>query len=149
MLGSANQLKEERNIKLVGAVKGETDFDGSKNITITTIQDNIITLEGTIDLIKNENSDLTGNISIAYPKGFDVNNCVPIAVGITGSPSSNTYKDRFTYGFLDDKSTSYISGAIRRKVTLSEEVKLTVTYITDKPPENQTRKYKIVLMKIT
>lgn len=36
MLGSANQLKTERNIKLTGAIQGEAKFNGSKNIVIET-----------------------------------------------------------------------------------------------------------------
>lgn len=57
MLGTANKLKTARNIKLQGAVSGNADFDGSKNVTIDTTQEvlkdtlSISEDKGKIDLI--------------------------------------------------------------------------------------------------
>ncbi len=42
MLGSATKLKNTRNIKLQGAVSGNTNFDGSKDIVIDTEFNDIV-----------------------------------------------------------------------------------------------------------
>lgn len=111
-------------------------------------KDNYAVLTGDIQLVQNSDSDLSGTVTINYPEGFNSTNCVPIAIGVTGSLSSSTYKDNYTFGYLDDTSASYVDGAIRRKLTLlSKNMSLKASFMMS-GPSSQTRKYKIVLMKI-
>lgn len=106
-------------------------------------------LEGEIQLVNDDDTKIHGSIDLAYPEGFTSSNCVCVAIGVSGSPSSEVYKDWYTYGYLNDKSTSYISGAIRSKVTLIPSgINLAIEYISSPAPATQTRKYKVVLMRL-
>lgn len=77
MLGTATKLATARKIALTGAVSGNTNFDGSGDITITTKQANIAVLTGTISLTSG-----VGQQSINYPSGFTKDNCVAISSNI-------------------------------------------------------------------
>lgn len=106
-------------------------------------------LKGEITLENTDNVSITGSLNLTYPVGFNATNCVCIALGVTGSPSSSTHKDYFTFGYLNDKSTSYVSGALRSKISLlKDNMSLTISYDNSPAPATQTRKYIVVLMRI-
>lgn len=82
---TATKLQTARNIALSGAVKGNTNFDGSGNATINTELNNIFVFTGTVEL-KNG----VGSTSIDYPTGCNKNNCIPFLSGLN---TSGTYYD--------------------------------------------------------
>lgn len=84
---TATKLATARNIALSGAVKGSAKFDGSKDVTITIIQNNIFVLSGTVSL-----NNGYGSKSINYPSGCNKNNCVPFMSGL------NTSGNYYDYG---------------------------------------------------
>lgn len=84
---TATKLATARNIALSGAVKGNANFDGSGNITITTTQTNIFVLTGNITLNSNTSDNALNNrctytdFSINYPNGLNKDNCILIGYG--------------------------------------------------------------------
>lgn len=82
---TATKLATARNIALAGAVKGNVNFDGSGNVTITTTQNNIFVLTGTVSL-----SNGSGSTAINYPSGLNKDNCIPFMSGLN---TSGTYYD--------------------------------------------------------
>ena len=129
----------------VNALGGSVEEVKAEVAGLTKLEYSVIT--GQINLAKGDTS-LSGALDVAYPEGYNGDNCICIAVGINGSASSD-FVNYYTYEYLDDSSASYMSGAIRRKVTLAKDViKLKVSLITSPVPDSQTRKYKIVLMKV-
>lgn len=80
MLGTANKLKNARNISLTGAVSGSGNFDGSGNLNINTTQDNIkvLTVEVTTPAAGNEVINAVGTIN--YPSGYTRDNCIIISL---------------------------------------------------------------------
>lgn len=105
-------------------------------------KDNFAILTGTIDLvISGENT--TGYKDINYPEGFNKDNCVVVACGISGNTNGNT---EFAFGDSGDNASSYVTGAMPRMVRLREESINFQIYLGIKA-SNGTRNYKIVLMK--
>ena len=149
MLGTANKLKTARQIALTGAVSGSANFDGSGNVSITTTQANIAVLTGTITGTANNSSSEQGNININYPTGFNSNNCVVIAIGLSRKDDNTP----FNYGVLSasDSAIARVAGAIGRTVQLGADNMTLRTYFYFGSPQNEsvTYNYKIVLMKIS
>jgi len=150
MHGTATKLQNPRNIKLEGAVEGEANFDGSKNIKITTTQANIAVLEGYL-----AQDGESKEVSTNYPEGFNKTNCVVIsAEGIRGTTESG---DMYVFGTMYD-SISYIRGGVplsvvrrnsdilicAKNIILSDESTALVRPITSETGY----KYRIVLLKI-
>lgn len=143
---TAAKLQTARNIAISGAVKGNANFDGSGNVTITTSQNNIFVLTGS----------LTGgnNLEINYPSGLTKDNCVCISA-MFQNPANGIWG--LAGGLLN--SSAYIAGSIPAKVTLSSKIAVQIRNINIQDGENQTVyansspsanfKYKIILMKIS
>ena len=153
MLGTADKLKNARQIALTGAVSGSVNFDGSGNVSITTKQANIAFLTGELNAAANDSTGLDNNTSkltnkaISYPTGFNKDNSVVISCGAV----NKIYEGAKGYAFGDTSSSnlfsqSQLSGAVTRSVDLQpNQILLTLgNYSTTAV----TYKYKIVLMKI-
>lgn len=80
---TADRLKTARKIKIIGAVKGEASFDGSKDVTITTTQDNIAVIEGSITVPAGpDNVQFVSKTEhIDFPAGFNKDNCFVFSIG--------------------------------------------------------------------
>lgn len=140
---TASGLQTARNIALTGDVTGSTNFDGRGNVTIVTNLANIAILTGNINLtISDERT--TGYLDIDYPSGYNKNNCVVIAAGLSGTQTSNP---EFAYGNSGDNSSSYVTGGMPSMVRLRED-HINFQIYLDLQTAAGTRKYKIVLMKI-
>lgn len=150
MLGSANKLKTPRIISLSGDVTGSANFDGSGNVTITTNQNNIAVLTGSISGNGAEEATKT----ISYPNGYNKDNCVVVSCMINNTQNSNgTYSHGAVYSAL-----SFTTGAIPNRVSLgASNITLGIKNITlsngSTPTisvlnSNNVFNYKIVLMKI-
>lgn len=79
---TATRLQTARNISLSGDVTGSASFNGSANVIITTNLANVTVATGTVRV--SSSSDF-GNGNIAYPSGFNKDNCIPISVAIYNS----------------------------------------------------------------
>lgn len=141
ILGSADKLKTPRNIKLQGAVSGNANFDGSKDVVINTTQDNIKILTGTLN---------TGQATITpLPTGFTPNNSIIISI-MTQNP---TKINQWAIGTTFD-SSSYVSGSLPIRAYIQDNgIVIQAKNINfsdglnvfDGPSFN----YKLVLMKIS
>lgn len=149
---TATKLKTARNIKLQGAVSGSANFDGSNNVTINTVQNNVCVIEGQIELKANEQENLTTDKTkqtlweISFPSGYNKDNCVCIAFGTKSSTGKN-----YAYGMSDARSTAQIRGTIFKSVVLgatSDNTKISCE-AWNFSTEKTTIYYKIVLMKIS
>lgn len=140
---TATRLQTSRNIVLNGDVTGSASFNGSSNVTINTDLANIAVLTGTISLSVSSGR-LSGSKSINYPSGYNKDNCVVIACGISGNQNGNT---EYAYGNSGDNSSSYVTGGMPRMVKLRDEDINLQIYLEVDAAAN-TRNYKIVLMKI-
>lgn len=87
---------------------------------------------------------VTGSIDIDYPSGFNKDNCVVIAAGISGTQTSNP---EFAFGNSGDNSSSFVTGGMPSMVKLREE-NIDFQVYLDVHASATTRKYEIVLMKI-
>ena len=139
---TASKLQTARNIKLQGAVAGNTNFDGSGNITITTTQNNIFVLSGNITL---SNGYATTNIN--YPSGLNADNCIVVSFLARSTTLESGIK--YGYGYLETP-TGYLSGAIGHNISLrTPNILLQVNNPVDHSNGNTTYNYKIILMKIS
>lgn len=141
---TASKLATVRNIALSGAVKGNVNFDGSENVTINTLQNNIFVLDGII-------SANSGSETINYPSNLNKNNCIVLAsmfnTGSTGAWGIGTVFN----------SSSYILGGVPNAVILKDnaiEIKIQNINLSngDAPYVAEPTapfNYKIVLMKIS
>lgn len=148
MLGSATKLQNERKIKLDGAVQGEIKFDGSKDVTINTKQNNIAVITGKITLAgtsAGDNNPKQTVWTINFPNGFNKDNCVCLAFG------GRMYDDRgFNYGLGDDGSFGIVTGDIPRSITLGYKPDPTKIHMCAENIANSDHvyEYRIVLMKL-
>lgn len=134
---TATKLQNLRNIKLQGAVTGNANFDGSRDITISTNQNNIATITGSVSI----EASSTKVTSINYPSDYSDSNCIPIAIGVNVNTKGYNYA-----GFFDD-SQDLMYNAYKRHITLgSSNMSL---YIKNPNTSSTTFSYKIVLMKIS
>ncbi len=144
---TATKLQTARNIKLQGAVSGNTNFDGSGNVTITTTQSNIATLTGTAN---------GNNLEINYPSGFSKDNCICISVMLQNPNNANGTWALANGGVFT--SSSYVTGAMPCKVLLSTKINIQIrtVHISDGSSESVLAdsttgnfRFKIILMKIS
>ena len=139
---TASKLATARNIKLQGTISGNANFDGSSNVIIDTIQNNIAILTGTI---KEE-------VVTNYPSGYNKNNCVVL----TAMLKSADRDDRsYGYGAAFD-SKSYVNGSNPIAVYLKDsniEINAKRTLLSADVVSwsalDSNFTYKIILMKIS
>ncbi len=146
---TASKLQTARSIAINGAVKGSANFDGSGNVTINTTQANIAIISGNATLNANTNDNALENrctmtdVSLKYPAGFSMNNCVVISVGINYSSK----------GYYDFGWTNYLNTLQFARGLLPYEVALKDTGINlsigNLMTSENTVNYKIILMKIS
>lgn len=129
---TATKLQTARKINLSGSIKGTGNFDGSSDITISTTQDNVKVVSGKINII-----NATGSVNIEYPQGFNLNNTIPLAVGLQLSTNGWYYMNYsgmidFSVRLFQDHITIFASdgGILESGGTLGE------------------KDFKVVLMKI-
>lgn len=88
---TATKLQTARTISLSGAVKGSASFDGTKNVTINTSQDNIAILTGSITLPAYSTPESNASTNINYPTGFNFSNSHILGLSFSnGSFKSNS-----------------------------------------------------------
>lgn len=150
MLGSATKLQTKRNIKLQGAVSGNADFDGSGNVTITTVQTNIAVLEGNISLDANTNDNVSNNKmqqtqwSIDYPAGFTKDNSILLCFsGRFYTTKGYAFGDASGSGF---DSVGMVTGAIPRDITFGDKLNCQAYNMAT---STKTFYYKIVIMRVS
>lgn len=143
ILGSADKIKTPRNIKLQGAVSGNANFDGSKDVTINVTQANITVLTGVLE---------SGQATITpFPTGFTPNNSIIISI-MTQNPDNTNWAIGSTFD-----SASYVSGSLPIRaymqtngiVIQAKNINLTNgqdAYVGTVP---KNFNYKIVLMKVS
>ena len=116
MLGSANKLQTARNIKLQGAVSGNANFDGSGNVTINTTQANVAKIEGKITASQ---TGIMQDTDIAYPSGFNRDNCIVLTAMLSMDKDSEEFKE-WGYGNVFN-SGSYVRGSLPVSVGLMKD----------------------------
>lgn len=82
-VATASKLKNSRKIKLKGAISGEISFDGSQDVTINVIQDNIAIIQGSMLIPAGpDNVQFVSKTEhINFPEGFNKDNCFAISIG--------------------------------------------------------------------
>lgn len=149
---TATKLQTTRKITLDGAVKGEIGFDGSSNVVINTIQNNIAIINGQMILEANSQSNVENNLeqqtilNIDFPKGFNKDNCVCIAFGM------KTYEEKnYSYGVAFTESNRFVTGSYIRNVVLGntndDNSKISL-HVWNMTTAQHTVYYRLVLMKI-
>lgn len=149
MHGTSTKLKTERTISLNGDVKGSANFDGSKNITITTDLANVVVLTGTISGPADSNGSYSKTIN--YPSGYNQSNCIVIGWALELSNSATIWGTGMT---LD--SGGYVSGSIPTSISMRSDninLKIRNVYVSSDGkvfpiPLTGSYSYKIILMKI-
>ena len=149
MLGNATKLKTARNIKLQGAVSGNANFDGSKDIEITTTQNNFAVIEGNLQCNANTQDSSKGECTftattVNYPSGFTKDNCCVISLGGKGTTASNR-----GYGYAVGGITDAIDLAVgtepKRVILENDCIRIQIGNLAT---ESKDKSYRIVLMKI-
>lgn len=112
---------------------GNTNKLGNKNASEYTTNDKFAVLTGTVNLTNG-----TGSTNLDYPEGFTQNNCVPISAGYV-------YTSNGWWGF------GVVQSAIGTGVRMtSSKVIFNVSLVNGvSSSTNETRDFKIVLMKIS
>lgn len=95
-----------------GAVSGNANFDGSKDVVINTKQSNIAILTG--DITSN-GTDKTATKEISYPQNFNNKNCIVLSVMLELENSVINWG----YGATFD-SSSNVGANISKRVNLRE-----------------------------
>ena len=139
MLGTATKLKSARNIIIKGAVSGTASFDGSKNVELNTIFSGVSVITGNFTMTAQ--NDYTKDIS--YPEGYNKNNCVVIAFGISIQNDTNA-KGYNYFGFFEN-SSDLLNNGLKRSVNLRNS---DIHIIVNKTGGTGTYSYKIALLKI-
>lgn len=152
LLGVATKLGTSRKIAVSGAVSGNANFDGSENINIATVQNNIAVIEGNLVCNKNTEDPLSGKVTytskeVDFPEGFNRSNCFVISLG------GKSFIDNRGYGYGNSGVTSSLDIALGTeplKVQLGtsqnpNKIRISVGNIST--TELKTKYYQIVLMK--
>lgn len=131
---------------------GEANFDGSKDITINTIQGNIAVIEGSINCKPNTGDPLKGEVTytnqlLDFPQGFNKDNCVILSFG-----GKNFNDDRgYSYKFGGEtNATDLALGTEAKRIELgsrTDNKKINIM-LGNISTETKTKYYIIVLMKI-
>lgn len=145
---TATKLAATRNIKLQGAVSGNAEFDGSKDITIITTQTNIAVLTGTIKTKAAGGTDNTAfnTLKIDFPTSFNSENCVVLSLAMYHGTNN-----KYAFGCTNssDPRTWLVDG-VGAMITFDYKGDGKITLTVETPfTQEYTYKYKIVLMKIT
>lgn len=156
MLGSATKLQNERKIKLDGAVTGEVNFDGGKDVTISTKQNNIAVLEGKVITNPREGEETyhLNMYDLDFPEGFNADNCVCMAFGLnsfddnTGGYSYDILSPRVLKDDFDPRVM--VRSSFFRNILLGTVNDTSKIVITINTPYTEVKEisYRIVLMKI-
>lgn len=137
-------------------MKGSGSFDGSNNITITTTQDNIAILTGSVNLKANTSENAANGyctfteVVINYPPGFSSQNSIVISCS-----RPMTYCEGYGWHNYPDSQDLY-EGTLPITVALyKNDNGITSTYrnkirigMGNLSTQKQTGTYKIILMKI-
>lgn len=92
--GTATKLKQARTINIAGAVSGNADFDGSKNITINVEQTLVKKLTKTLTM-----STTTAETTFDYPSGYGPTTCAVLACGALDN--TDMTNPAYTFGDTD------------------------------------------------
>lgn len=139
MLGSSEKFKTARNIKLQGAVAGNANFDGSKDIIINVTQNNIVAVTGNFTI---EASAAKKVKTLNYPSGFNSSNCTVLSFGTYCNKSMG-----YSFGHHSNDSAGLIRGTNDKDISLnSNGIDLYYKNISTDPI---TVYYQIVLLKIS
>lgn len=91
----------------------EEELTSAKEGSIYTLKDDFAIIEGTITI---ESGSASGSATnIAYPEGFNQNNCAVISIAVNKSSSSNVY-----FGFAAIAS-DWVAGSGLNRVTLGSD----------------------------
>lgn len=136
---TATKLATARNIKLQGAVSGNTNFDGSGNVVINTENNNFSLIEHTISVEANSRSEDYLN----FPNGFTRDNCMVVSWSTKEDNSSYINSDiNFNGNIVNDnydaKLFFYSDGSSYIRIMVDNTQQAYNTKI----------KFKILLMKI-
>lgn len=143
---TADKLKTARKIKLTGAVTGEASFDGSRDVTISTTQDNIAVVEGS-QVLKDAPADTlqthsTTTFRVNLPSGFTHHNCFVISIGTKFLQTD----DGFGYGTAAEYDVFAMSNnLIPLRVMLEKED--VILFEAENCYKDVTLRYQVVLMK--
>lgn len=102
------------------------------------VKDDIAVVSGQVTL-----SGGTADVTVNYPTGFSVNNCVPIAFGCDNTSSSAV---SYTYGY-GSGSMAYTMGGIERQSQLKDDG-IRLYFGAPTTSSTITINYKLILMKI-
>lgn len=139
MLGTATKLQNSRNINIKGAIEGTGSFDGSKNVEINTTISSVSVLTG--DFTMTAQNDYVKDIN--YPEGFNKNNCIVIAFGISIQNDTNA-KGYNYFGFFEN-SSDLLNNALKRNINLRDSG---IHIVINKTGGTGNYSYKIALLKI-
>lgn len=150
MLGTATKLKTARNISLTGAVSGNVNFDGSKNVSINTTQSNIAVLTGSVSVKKSNDPGNTfeqTQKTLNYPDGFTKDNSVIISYGASRDPANKGYSFFNGSAIVGSNSYGWSTGQFPNDFSLRPNDILMNFYSGFN--QDVTVYYKLVLMKIS
>lgn len=106
------EIKNNRNISLLGAISGDSEFDEENNkIIINTNFNNIAIVEDTFTISA---ETAKADTYIAYPSGFNSRNCIILSyiynISTSDSYSANTYINEISSKQVNVKITLNTSG---------------------------------------
>lgn len=155
---TATKLATARTITLNGAVSGSISFDGSANKTITTTQNNIAVLTGSVTADASSYSSISyATKDITYPTGYTANNCIVLAFALEALNAVNGYN----YGgdlsrsigrtseesvMIGSATDMAMRGNLRTINLRNDNIRIRIVNVSD---QSTTFNYKIVLMKIS
>lgn len=150
---TATKLQTARTISLSGAVKGSASFDGTKNVTISTTQDNIAILTGKVN-IKYNAGDYGYSIALQlnYPSGYNKNNCIVIGFGTKRNGATDYGYSYGTLAITDGYSGANLRTSVGKAITLkTNEINLAMFFNFGNAISQGSAfdiDYQVVLMKI-
>lgn len=100
-------------------------------------KDDFAIIDGIISVVNG-----TGETSVSYPNGFNIDNCVVISFGSKPDETNGVYN----YGFTHNE-TGFLAGSLSRKVALYSNG-INIKYFNTTNSGTKNYKFKIVLMKI-
>lgn len=144
MHGTATKLQNSRKITIEGAVKGETNFDGSQDVTIKVTQDNIAIVEGQMTLQAGTlDNFIATSKQINFPDGFNKTNCCLLSFGTKTMRNNNGYG----YGTVEKYDVTSIQNNIVPYTILLGDSNNQIKVILKNFYNEMIVDYQIVLMK--
>lgn len=139
----------ERKLTLSGAVSGSANIDGSGDVVINTIQNNIAILTGSLTVTKSSDPGNSYNQTVKninYPSGFNKDNSVVIAFGSTRNTETKGYSYDASVN-IAFTSPALNTGNIPREVQLNNaNIKLCFYSLSS---DDLIINYKIILLKVS